>query len=36
MTFGTNSLKFYGPKIQNTLPFNIKTAENPSAFKTLI
>ena len=34
--FGTNSLKSYGFKIWNDLPFNIKTAENLNAFKTLI
>ena len=34
--FGTNSLNSYGPKIRNTLPFNIKTTENLSAFKALI
>ena len=35
----TNQVTFgsYGPKIWNDLPFiNIKTAENLSAFKTLI
>ena len=31
--FGTKSLKFYGPKIWNALPLNIKTEEN---FKDLI
>ena len=36
VTFGTNSLKPYGPKIWNALPFSIKTAENLKAFKTLI
>ena len=36
VTFGTNSLKSYGPKIRNALPFNIKTAGNLSTFKTLI
>ena len=34
--FGTNSLKSYGPKIWNALPFSIKAAENLKAFKTLI
>ena len=34
--FGTNSLKSYGPKIWNALPFSMKTAENLKAFKTLI
>ena len=33
VTFGTKSLKFYGPKIWNALPVNIKTEEN---FKDLI
>ena len=36
ITFGTNSLKSYGPKIWNLLLFNTKTAENLSTFKTLI
>ena len=36
VTFSTNSLKSYGPRIWNALPFNIKTAENLNAFKTLI
>ena len=36
VTFGTNSLKSYGPKIWNTLPFSIKTVENLKVFKTLI
>ena len=36
VTFGTSSLKSYGPKIWNALPFSIKTAENLKAFKTLI
>ena len=36
VTLGAKSLKFYGPKIWNTLPVNIKTAENPNAFKNLI
>ena len=36
VTCGTNSLKSYVPKIWNALPFNIKTAGNLSAFKTLI
>ena len=36
VTFGTNSLKSYGPKIWNALPFSIKTAENLKVFKTLI
>ena len=36
VTFGTNNLNSYGPKISNALPFNIKTAENLKSFKTLI
>ena len=36
VTFGTKCLKFYGPKIWNALPVNIKTAENLNAFKDLI
>ena len=36
VAFGTKSLKFYGPKILNALPVNIKTAENLNAFKDLI
>ena len=36
VTFATSSLKTYGPKIWNALPFSIKTAENLKAFKTLI
>ena len=36
VTFGTNSLNYYGPKIRNALPFRIKTVENLKAFKTLI
>ena len=36
VTFGTNSLKSDGPKILNALPFNMKTVENLSVFKTLI
>ena len=36
VTFGTNSLKHYGPKIWNALNFSIKTAENLKALKALI
>ena len=36
VTFGTKSLKFYGPKIWNALPVNIKTVENLNAFKDFI
>ena len=36
VSFGTKSLKLYGPKIWNALPVNIKTAKNLNAFKYLI
>ena len=36
VTFGAKSLKFYGSKLWNILPVNIKTAENLNAFKKLI
>ena len=36
VTFGPKTLKFYGPKIWNALPVNMKTAENLDAFKDLI
>ena len=36
VTFGTKSLKFYGTKIWNALPVNIKTAENLNASKELM
>ena len=36
LTFGAKSLKFYGPKIWNTQPVNIKTEENLNAFKKII
>ena len=36
VTFGTKSLKFYGTKIWNALPVNIKTAENLNAFNNLM
>ena len=36
VAFVPKSLKFYRPKIWNTLPVNIKTAENLNAFKNLI
>ena len=35
-SFGTKSLRFYGPKIWNSLPYHIKSAENLLAFKNLI
>ena len=36
VTFGTKSVKFYGPKIWNALPVNMKTEENLNTFKDLI
>ena len=36
VTFGEKSLKVYGPKIWNSLPYHIKTSENLQAFKTVI
>ena len=35
-SFGTKSLRFYGPKIWNSLPYHIKSAENLLCFKNLI
>ena len=36
VTFGVKSLKVHGPKVWNSLPFHIKTSENPIQFKTLM
>ena len=36
VTFGTNSLKSYGPEVWNALHFIIKTAETLKDFQTLI
>ena len=36
VAFVPKSLKFFRPKIWNTLPVNIKTTENLNAFKNLI
>ena len=35
-SFGTKSLRFYGPKIWDSLPYHIKPAENLLCFKNLI
>ena len=35
-SFGTKSLRFYGTKIWNSLPYHIKSAENLLGFKNLI
>ena len=36
VTFGEKTLKVYGPKVWNSLPFQIKTSENPIQCKSLI
>ena len=35
-SFGTKSLRFYGPKIWNSFPYHIKSAENLLCFKNII
>ena len=35
-TFGVKSIRFYGPKIWNSLPFHIKSSENLETFKNII
>ena len=35
-TFGTRTLKTYGPKIWNALPYHINTSDNLNSFKTII
>ena len=35
-SFGTKSLRFYGPKIWNSLPYHIKSTENLLCFKNVI
>ena len=35
-SFGTKSLRFYGPKIWNSLAYHIKSAENVLCFKNFI
>ena len=34
--FGTKSLRRYGPKIWNALPYHIKTSDNLNSFKAII
>ena len=36
VTYGTKSLKSFGPKIWNSLPHHVKSAENLEAFKKLL
>ena len=35
-TFGTRSLRSYGPKIWNAFPYHIKTSESLNSFKAII
>ena len=32
VNYGEKSLRFYGPKIQNSFPFHVKTSENLKNF----
>ena len=34
--YGTKSMKIFGPKVWNSLPYHIKSSENLSSFKRLI
>ena len=34
--FGTRSLRSYGPKIRNALPYHIKTSDDLNSFKAII
>ena len=34
-TFGTRSLRSYGPKICNAFPYHIKTSDNLNSFKVI-
>ena len=36
VSFGTNSLRIQGPRVWNTLPFQIKSKENLQVFKYVI
>ena len=36
VSFGDKSLRYYGPKIWNSLPFGIKSSENLEAFKNVL
>ena len=35
-TFGTKSLRSYGPKIWNALTYHVKTSDNLNSFKSII
>ena len=36
VTFGSKSLRVFGPKIWNSLPYHIKSSENLESFKMII
>ena len=36
VSFGDKSLRYYGPKIWNSLPFHIKSSKNLEAFENII
>ena len=36
VTFERRSLRSYGPKIWNALPYHVKTSENLNSFKAII
>ena len=36
VSFGDKSLRYYGSKIWNSLPFHIKSSENLEAFKNIM
>ena len=36
VSYGAKSLRYYGPKIWNSLPFHVKTSENLKTFKDII
>ena len=36
VTFGRKTLRFFGPKTWNSLPYHIKSAENLASLKTMI
>ena len=36
VSYGEKSMRFYGPKIWNSLPFHVKTSGNLKTFKDII
>ena len=36
VSYGEKSLRYYGPKIWNSLPFHIKISENLKTFKDIV